>query len=220
MVGKKYAVLVMMACALMGVNGCSGDSDNDDDLTSEEVVQVVFDNFQPTIAKITTNGLQAKDDSAATGANITPISDVGAEQGTMTIGGTVAQGSGLNENFDLWVQLDEDYGDTDEVFYTTDNTDDTTKLQFALHIINQPADNQMTGTLQGSLELSGDVEDTGTFDLTFTTDLDDDDTHAVVICSHVVGTVTTGEETLTVDFVLPEDTSGLDQAQIDKCVTL
>jgi len=186
------------------------------DVTKEESVQQIFDGFQPTITKIIETGLEAKDASTS-GANITPVTTSGVEQGTMTIGGSIAQSGSQNQNFNLWVQLDDDYSDTEGLAFNTDNTDDTTKLQFGLQIQSQPADNLMTGTLAGALEVSGDVDGTAIFDLRFTTDLDDDDANPVVICSKVVGTVEADGATVDLDFISPEDTTALDQTQIDKC---
>jgi hypothetical protein len=181
---------------------------------TQQNVELLFTDFQPTLQKIINNGLAAKDASTS-GANITPVTGNGDKQGTFTIGGKVAQGTGLNQNLGLWVQLDADYSDTGKLFYNTDNTSDATKLQLDIQIQNQPQDNTMSGTLVGPLTLKGDVQGSANFNLTFKTDLTDDDAAPETICSHVTGSVSAGAETKTVDFVIPAD-----QADVEKCKTL
>jgi hypothetical protein len=202
-----WALVFVLGAA---VAGCG------DDITDEEAVQEILDDFQPTMTKLISMGLEAKSTSSS-GANITPVDGTGAEQGTVTIGGKVAQSSGENQNLDLWVQLDGDYSDTGLIFYATDNTSDETKLQFTLQIANQPADNTMNGSLVGPLSVTGSVEGSATFNLSFVTDLTDDDADPQVLCSRVTGTVSKGDASEDVDFLVPIDLSGLDQAQIDKC---
>lgn len=209
---KTFCILM-----LLGLTAGCGD---DEELTNAEKVSLIYDNIQPTIDKIIAQGLLAKDASTS-GANITPFTVNGDNAGTMTVGGQIAQSSGGNQNFTLWVQLDGPYSDTGTVKYATDNTSDSTKLQFGLHIANQPSDNAMEGTLNGPLTVSGDdVEGTATFALAFATDLADDDAAPTVICSRVTGSVTQDGETKSIDFVLPKDMTGLDQSQIDKCNAL
>jgi hypothetical protein len=210
MLGKMKITQLTAALTVFICLGCGND------LNDQEKVQAVFDNFQPTIAKIIEAGIAAKS-SSAQGANISPVVRNGDKQGTFTVGGKVAQSSGLNQNLDLWVQLDGPYSDTGEIFYATDNTSDATKLQFDVQIQNQPTDNFMSGTLAGGLTVSGDVDGSATLNLRFATDLADDDNAPTVICSHVTGSVVTPNATKDLDFLLPVDTSQLGQAQIDKC---
>ncbi len=171
---------------------------------SEETVQKIIDDFQPTVDKIIENGLAAKDASTQ-GANITPVTASGDEAGTLTIGGKVAQSSGANENLDLWVQLDSDYSDTGKIIYATDNTSDTTKLQLDIQITAQPQDNRMSGSIVGPLTVEGDVNGSASFNLTFEADLADDDANPTLICSHVTGSVTSNGATVNVDFVVPPE---------------
>jgi hypothetical protein len=200
-----------VAVAILAVSvGCGNE------LTNEEKVQIVFDNFQPTLSKIIEAGLAAKSTSTQ-GANVSPVVRDGGEKGTLTVGGKVAQSAGLNQNLDLWVQLEGEYSDTGKIFYQTDNTDNTTKPQLGIQIQNQPSDNSMSGTLVGPMTISGDVDGTATFNVRFISDLEDDDAAPTVICSHVKGSVTANDTTKELDFLLPVDTSGLSQAQIDKC---
>jgi hypothetical protein len=205
---KLNSLVVVLVLGLVAACG-GGDLNN-------QQVQAVFDNFQPTIAKIIDAGIAAKSGSAQ-GANISPVVRNGDKKGTLTIGGKVAQSSGQNQNLDLWVQLDGDYSDTGKIYYATNNSSDTTKLQLSVQIQNQPQDNSMGGTLAGSLTVSGDVRGTATINLRFATDLEDDDNAPTTICSHVTGSVGAGTNTKQVDFLLPTDTSQLSQAQIDKC---
>lgn len=200
---------VFLATAMIA--GCSGS-----DLTDEQSVELIFDAFQPTIAKIVAKGYEAKD-APTTGANITtPLTGTGDIKGTMTVGGKVAQSGGGNQNFTLWVQLDGPYADDPRVSFQTDNTDDTTKLQFPATITNQPADNRMSSTVNGRLDVTGDVAGGATFAINVATDLDDNDAAPTPICSHVTGTVT-AKKVKTFDFVLPLDTSTLSPTQLTKC---
>lgn len=194
------ALGVLVAAEAVLVLGC-GDGKKKD-ITDEAGVIEAYQAFQPTILKITSAALAAKG-TAGQGANIPSIVITGDVMGVGTMGGTVAQASGLNENLNLWVELNA-YSDTGNIVFQTDNTDETTKLQFDLSIQNQPPDNGMTGALSGTLTLSGDVEGTGVFDLTTATDLTDDDGNPEIICTRVTGTVSAANETETLDFVLPD----------------
>ena len=194
--------------------GCSG-NDDDNDVGTEAGVLEAYQNFEPTIFKITSAGLAAKG-TAAQGANIPEISMPGLVAGSGGVGGNVSQSSGNNENLNLWVRLDA-YSDTGDVYFQTDNTSDSTKLQFGLQIKNQPGDNTMDGTIDGELTLSGDVDGTGIFDLTTVSDLEDNDLAPDLICTHVTGTVTAAGDDLEVDFVLP---LGLDSAMQAACAAL
>ena len=193
--------------------GCGGDDKKKVD--TEEGVVLAYENFQPTILKITSAGLAAKD-TANQGANIPVIQIVGMVSGTGGVGGSVAQSMGQNENLNLWVELN-DYSDTGDVTFQTDNTSETTKLQFDLQITAQPQNNRMDGTLSGTLTLTGDVEGTGVFDLDTASDLEDDDLNPALICTHVTGTVEAEGETLPLDFVLPLT---LDSALAAACASL
>lgn len=208
--------LVAIASGIGGVvlAGCGG-GDKKKKVEDEDAVQLAFENFQPTILKITTAGIAAKG-TASQGANIPVIPLVGLVTGTGGIGGTVAQSGGQNENLNLWVELNA-YSDTGDVTFQTDNTSDTTKLQFDLQITNQPQDNRMDGTIVGSLTLGGDIEGTGIFDLATASDLEDDDGQPDLICTHVTGTVEADSEVIDVDFVLPLT---LDSALAATCATL
>ncbi len=205
--------LVLIAELVAGCRDERRKTNNDDDLDTEAGVIDVYQNFEPTIFKITTAGLAAKD-TAAQGANIPAVPLTGDVMGTGTMGGTVAQSGSLNQNLNLWVQLN-DYSDTGLVRYQTEGT----SLQFGLNITNQPSDNQMTGDLVGALTLAGDVEGIGDFDLHTVSDLADDDANPALICTRVTGTVTAvHDSTLTVDFVIAAGV--LDSAQALKCSTL
>lgn len=217
-IGKTVAlgalgVLVAAEAAL--VAGCGGDRKKN--VTDEAGVIETYLAFQPTILKITSAALAAKG-TASQGANIPPVVIHGDVMGVGTLGGTVAQSSGLNENLNLWVSLNA-YSDTGNIVFQTDDTDDTTKLQFDLSVQNQPPDNSMAGTLVGTLTLSGDVEGTGEFNLATATDLTDDDGNPEIVCTRVTGTVSAANETETVDFVLP-DPAVLGSALAAACAAL
>lgn len=210
----RIAVPAVIVAWTMVAYGCSG-GDKKKNVDSEEGVQIMYDSFQPTILRITTNGLAAKG-TAGTGANIPEIFFPGLVQGSGAITGTVANSNSGNENLSLEVRLD-DYSDTGDVTFQTDNTSAATLLQFDLNVQNQPADNGMSGTIVGTLTLDGDVEGTGVFDLALASDLDDDDGNPAIICTHVTGTVTAEGDDLDVDFVLP---LGLDSALQAACAAL
>jgi hypothetical protein len=108
----RIAVPAMIVAWTMAAYGCSG-GDKKKKVDSEEGVQTMYDNFEPTILRITTNGLAAKG-TASGGANIPEIIFPGLVQGTGAITGTVAQSSGNNENLSLEVRLDA-YSDTGDV---------------------------------------------------------------------------------------------------------
>lgn len=210
---SKLLILCMALVAFTIVAGCSGD--DDDDIDDEAAVQQIVDNFLPTLMRITSAGLAAKD-TAAQGANIPEIVFPGFVSGSAAIGGTVAQSSGENQNLSLFVGLT-DYADTDAMSFQTDNSSDNSKLQFDLNIKNQPADNSMDGILTGTLTVGGDVDGDGVFDLDLVSDLADDDAQPDIICTHVTGTVAVTDSTLTVNFVLP---LGLSSSLQAACMTL
>ena len=209
----KVLTLVAVASWIGVAAGCGGDKKKK--VNDEDAVQLAYENFQPTILKITSAGIAAKG-TASQGANIPVIQIVGLVSGTGGVGGSVAQSGGGNENLNLWVELN-GYSDTGDVSFQTDNASDATKLQFGLQIKTQPGDNTMDGTIDGELTLDGDVEGTGIFDLTTVTDLEDDDLQPDVICTHVTGTVEAGGDSIVVDFVLP---LGLDSALNAACAAL
>lgn len=193
-------LLLMMAgtAAFTIAGGCGGDDKKD--LDDEASIEEVFAAFQPSILRITSAGLAAKE--TAQGANIPEFVLDGLVSGTAGIGGTVAQSGGGNENLSLYLGMT-DYSDEGDIAFSTDNTSEATKLQFDLQVQVQPQDNTMNGTLAGDLVVSGDREGEGSFDLAFVSDLDDDNADPFLICSHVTGTVIVEEETLPVDFVVP-----------------
>lgn len=212
---KKHLMLAVGGVVLAElVAGCGGKKK---DVTDEDAVMLMYENFVPTIYKLTTAGIAAKD-TAAQGANIPNITLTGDVMGTGTMGGTVAQSGGQNQNLSLVVELN-DYSDTGDVVYQTDNTSESTKLQFGLQITNQPADNSASGDIDGTLTLDGDVEGTGIFDLHTETDLDDDDANPAIICTRVTGTVTAGGDSNTVDFVIPGNLT-LTSSQAAACAAL
>jgi hypothetical protein len=207
----RYVALVFVLATACG----DDEEETPPPITQPQNVQTIYEVFLPTLDKIIAKGLEAKDASTS-GANITPITDSGAASGTMTVGGTVAQGSGSNENLNLWVQLD-GYADGDRLTFQSDNTSDTTKPQMSINILAQPADNELDGTLNGPLGVSGEINGTATFALTWGSDLADEDAAMTLICSHVIGTVSADGQTQNIDFLYPTDTSGLDEAQLTKC---
>lgn len=210
---SKLLILCMALVAFTIVAGCSGD--DDDDIDDEASVQAIVDNFLPTLMRITSAGLAAKD-TAAQGANIPEIVFPGFVSGSAAIGGTVAQSSGENQNLSLFVGLT-NYADTDALSFETDNTSESSKLQFDLNVQNQPADNGMSGTLVGTLTVDGDLEGTGVFDLDLASELADDDAQPDIICTHVTGSVAVSDSTLNVNFVLP---LGLTSSLQAACMTL
>ncbi len=209
------SMLVVTSALTLVIAAAACEKKNKDPGTGENA-KLVFVNFQPTIMKIMSAGIAAKG-TASQGANIPEIGLVGLVQGTGTVGGTVAQSGGQNENLNLWVSLRNEYSDTGDIFFETDDTNDTTKLQFGLNIQNQPQDNTMNGTLDGPLTLTGDVEGTATLALGFVSDLDDDNVNSFLICTHVTGTVATATNTTALNFVISHLSSALDPVQQAKC---
>jgi hypothetical protein len=190
----------------------------DKDPATGENAKLAFTSFVPTIEKIMEAGIAAKDLPGGAAVD-PPIQIVGAVTGTGGVGGMIANSTGNNTTMNLWVEL-HDYADTNDVSFNTDNTSDDTKLQFDLSIQNQPQDNTMNGTIDGVLSLDGEVEGTGTFDLAFDTDLDDDNTNPFLICSRVTGTVVTATNTTSLDFMIVHLTSALDATQQANCDAL
>jgi len=212
----RKTLLVVSALTIAVAAAACGDKKKK--VVDADAVETMFVNFQPTLLKIMSAGIAAKTTSAS-GANIPTIGLVGAVQGTGGVGGQVAQSTGQNQNLNLWVELN-DYSDTGDVVFQTDNTSNDTKLQFDLQITNQPPDNQMDGTLVGTLTLDGDVEGTGEFDLAFASDLMDDDNAPDLICTRVTGTVAAGTLSTSVDFVLVHLNTTLNPTQQAKCEAL
>ena len=208
---KRAHTLVLALPSLIAIGvGCSGDKKKK--VNDEATVIEIYEAFVPTILKLTSAGLAAKD--SASGATINPYNFTGDVSGTGVITGTVAQAGGGNENLSLDVDLT-NYADTDAMTFATE----TSALQFDYQIKSQPADNQIqSGILDGELSVSGEnVDGTALFDLALTVDMNDDDGDPFLICSHVTGTVTVGDDAEPIDFVLVHLDTALDPAQQTKC---
>lgn len=120
--------------------------------------------------------------NAASSANIDPQSTAGDVSGTLTVTGQVDQGSSDNkglrlelslEEYSDVVDLDEDDSDDDDliVTYWTDTGDGLPSFDLQLKDI---PDGTLTGNLDGSFDMRGDIEGPVTLALTLDGLLEDD----------------------------------------------
>ncbi len=116
------------------------------------------------LAIIKTMGLGFDGFNAASSANIDPQQTTGDHSGTLTVSGQVDQGNSDNKGMRLDLQLDEysDFDDLDEddddtfaVTYWTDAEHGLPACELKLRDI---PDGTFTGTLDGELEMRGDLD--------------------------------------------------------------
>lgn len=98
------------------------------DIADDESAVLLYEDFEPTLARIVQAGLDAKG-TATDGANIPVIELEGEVSGTLSLDGTVAQSVGENEQLTLDVTL-EDYSDTGVLTYDSALAEDGEPLSF------------------------------------------------------------------------------------------
>ncbi len=147
--------------------------------------------------------------NAADSANIDEQAGTGDVSGTVAVNGQVDQGNSDNKNMRLTVALAE-YSDTvlinddeDELtvtYWTTEGSEPA--LDLTLRSI---PDGTLEGTMSGSFDMEGDLEDTVTLELTLAGPLeaddgdDDDATRRVAGQTTITGTATTSAGTFDVN---------------------
>ena len=137
--------------------------------------------------------------NAASSANIPAQSAPGDDTGTLTVTGQVDQGSSANKGMRLHVGM-VDYSDgeitledEDPIVITYATAEDVNaQPALGLSLRNIP-NGTFTGTLLGDFDMTGDVEDRATLNLTFSGEIEDDGTGKVrrkAGTTTVIGTVT------------------------------
>jgi hypothetical protein len=153
---------------------CSSDGSVD----SDEQARRAYLGLDASIGKSLTLGFDGF--NAASSANISPQTAVGASAGMLTITGQVDQGASANKGMRLHVGMVgytdgafvvNDKGDTIAVTYDT-STDATMQPALSLMLKNIPT-GTLTGTLVGTYHLAGDIKGDVTLNLTITGTLQD-----------------------------------------------
>ena len=161
---------------------------------SRAEAEAAYLGFDAGVSRALDLGLQGY--AAASSANIDDQVGDGDVSGTMVVGGQVDQGSSDNKGLRLSVALD-DYADLVDidvdgavdlrVAYATD-----APLDLDVQLRDAP-DGTLSGTLVGTVLLTGDLAGPATFDLALDGAIEDDGTGAaqrVAGGTHVTGTVT------------------------------
>jgi hypothetical protein len=135
--------------------------------------------------------------NAASSANIPSQMTNGTVKGTLTVGGQVDQGSSSNKTMRLTTSY-VSYSDDGKVFY---DTAQTALPALTMDLKNIPT-GTLTGTLDGTLTMSGDLKNAITLTLSFSGNLQAGPNNTVVRApgsTHVTGTAVSDYGTYNVD---------------------
>ncbi len=196
-------ILSLSFIALFGLIACG----DDDDIDSDTEARWAYLGFDTAIDKALNLGFDGF--NAASSANIPTQSGVGDDTGTIDIDGQVDQGASDNKGMRLLVTL-VDYSDgsfvdpdTDaEVLIAYDSLADTPPA-LDLSLRNIP-NGTFTGTLLGTILLSGDINAEADFNLTLAGEIEADPVNAGQVRRKagtltILGTVVSGDGTFNVN---------------------
>jgi hypothetical protein len=189
--------------ALLGLVACGNDSDIDSD-TEARWAYLGFDRAIDKALNLGFDGF-----NAASSANIPTQSGVGDETGTMDIDGQVDQGSSDNKGMRLLVTL-VDYSDG---AFVDPDTDDEVLIEYDSPVDMPPAldlslrnipNGTFSGSLLGTIFLSGDIDAEADFNLTFSGEIEEDPGNAGQVRRKagtltILGTVVSGDGTFDVN---------------------
>lgn len=188
---------------LFALVACSDDGDIDSD-TEAEWAYLGFDSAIDKALNLGFDGF-----NAASSANIPTQSGVGAETGTMDIDGQVDQGASANKGMRLLLTL-VDYSDGP---FVDPDTDDEITVEYDSLVDAPPAldlslrnipNGTFTGTLLGTITLSGDIQGDGEFNISFSGEIEEDPGNAGQVRRKagtlmILGTVASGDGTYDVN---------------------
>jgi hypothetical protein len=176
------AVLVAFACGSDSVSS-EGDAENAYlglDLSIDKAITLGFDGF-----------------NSASSANITAQTANGAVTGTLTVTGQVDQGVSANKGMRLFTAF-VNYSDNGEITYTTSPA---ALPALNIMLMNIPT-GTLTGTLIGTVTMTGEEEGALTLNLSFTGQIQSGAGGIVERkpgTTHITGTATSAAGTFTVD---------------------
>ena len=181
---RLFALAVVVACSSSSVS-------------SAEDAKTAYLGLDASIDKAITLGFAGF--NAASSANISPQTDVGAKSGTMTITGQVDQGASANKGMRLQEKL-VTYSDNGTLNYSTN---DASLPALDMTMKNVP-NGTLTGTLVGSFTMDGDLKGPVTLNLSFTGQLQPNAVDAKKVerkpgTTHITGTATAGDASYAVD---------------------
>jgi hypothetical protein len=146
-------------------------------VSSEETAQLAYLGLNKAIEKSLKLGFDGF--NAASSANIPNQSTTGDASGTLTISGKVDQGVSANKNMQLRMGLVgysdgpvelEDEGEFEITYATAEAVADQPALDLSLKNI---PNGTFTGSLVGTFDMTGEIEDTATVNLNFAGEIED-----------------------------------------------
>lgn len=178
----KVSLLALLGAAVCAISllGCGGDG-----VGSDAEAEQAYKGLDASIDKAI--GLGFDGFNAASNANIPPQVGNGASTGTMTIAGKVDQGASDNKTMSLTEVL-EKYSDDGKLTYDTETTLPTLDMK-----LSKIPTGTVTGTLQGTFTLSGELKGPVTLALSFSGDLQEGaggEMERKVGSTHITGTAT------------------------------
>jgi hypothetical protein len=154
---KTFLLSASIFVFAFGLAGCS------DDVGSEEEARRAYVGLDKSVDKAIQLGFQGY--NLAANANIDPQSTNGTKAGTLTVTGKVDKGSSDNKTMDLNEEMK---GYSDDGLITYDTT--ATLPVIGMKLANVP-NGTVTGTLNGTFKMSGELEGNVTLSLSITGDL-------------------------------------------------
>ena len=146
---------VLLLAAVLAASACSSDSVN-----SVGDAQNAYLGLDLSIDKAITLGFNGF--NSASSANISPQTTNGTSSGTLTVTGQVDQGASANKGMRLFTAFT-NYSDDGQITY---NTSTTALPALNLMLANIPT-GTLTGTLVGTVNMTGEEEGALTLNLSF-----------------------------------------------------
>lgn len=178
--------------AALGIAGCGGDG-----VSSAEDAEAAYKGLDSSIDQAIQLGFDGF--NAASSANIPAQSGKGTSSGTMTISGKVDQGSSSNKTMSLTEALAMYSNDGKLTYDTSDSGLPTIDMK-----LSKIPDGTVSGTLNGSYTITGDLKGSVKLTLAFTGDLQPNATDATKVerkpgTTHITGTADSDFGTFDVD---------------------
>ena len=180
----------LLLAAVLAASACGSDS-----VSSEGDAQNAYLGLDLSIDKAITLGFNGF--NSASSANISPQTTNGTVSGTLTVTGQVDQGASANKGMRLFTAFT-NYSDNGEITY---NTSSAALPALNIMLLNIPT-GTLTGTLVGSVTMTGEEEGALVLNLSFQGDLQTG-TGGVVQrkpgTTHITGTATSAAGTFNVN---------------------
>ena len=146
---------VLLLAAVLALNACGSDS-----VSSEGDAQNAYLGLDLSIDKAITLGFNGF--NSASSANISPQTTNGTASGTLTVTGQVDQGASANKGMRLFTAF-VNYSDDGDITY---NTSSTALPALNMMLLSIPT-GTLSGTLVGTVTMTGEEEGALTLNLTF-----------------------------------------------------